>query len=353
MIATMEGITEKHITTPRLSTRVLFSGPEAGVPVLLLHGNTSSATWLEEVMAALPEGFRGIAPDQRGFGEADPAAKINATRGAGDLADDAAALLDELGIEKAHVLGHSMGGAVVWRLLMDCPERIISAVQVAPGSPFGFGGTKGVEGTPCWPDFAGSGGGLANPELIRRLQEGDRSLDSQFSPRTALRALLVKPPFIPAREEELVSSMLAMHLGPQDNPGGAVPSPNWPFAAPGVWGAANALSPKYAGEVERLYQISPKPPILWMRGSHDLVVSDTALSDAGYLGMLGLIPGWPGNDIFPPQPMLAQTRFVLERYAQAGGQYEEVVLAEAGHTPYLDQAEAFNAALRGWLKGRG
>jgi pimeloyl-ACP methyl ester carboxylesterase len=350
MIQTIAGITAKKVTTQRLSTRVLFSGPEEAEAVLLLHGNTSSATWLEEMMVCLPPQYRGIAPDQRGFGEADPEAKIDATRGAGDLAEDAIALLDELGIQKAHLFGHSMGGSVVWRLLMDHAERFISIIQVAPGSPFGFGGTKGVEGTPCWPDFAGSGGGLANPELIRRLQEGDRSLDSQFSPRSALRSLLVKPPFIAAREEELVSSMLAMHIGPQDNPGGSLPSANWPYTAPGEWGAANALSPKYAGDVKRLYQVEPKPPILWLRGSRDLVVSDTALSDPGYLGMLGFIPGWPGIEIFPPQPMLGQTRYVLDRYFAAGGRYEEVVLDEAGHTPYLDQAAAFNEVLHNWLE---
>ena len=54
--------------------------------------------------------IRGIAPDQRGFGAADPAQKIDATRGMGDLADDAIALLDHLGIGKAHVVGNSLGG---------------------------------------------------------------------------------------------------------------------------------------------------------------------------------------------------------------------------------------------------
>ncbi len=77
----MDGITPKTITTERITTRVLFSGPENGTPVLFLHGNTSSATWWEETMLALPEGFRGIAHDQRGFGDADPAKHIDATRG--------------------------------------------------------------------------------------------------------------------------------------------------------------------------------------------------------------------------------------------------------------------------------
>ena len=91
-LPTLSGITSKTISSDRITTRVLFSGSDGGVPVLFLHGNLSSATWWEEVMVALPDGFQGIAPDQRGFGDSDIEKKIDARRGMGDLADDAAAL---------------------------------------------------------------------------------------------------------------------------------------------------------------------------------------------------------------------------------------------------------------------
>ena len=269
-VPAMPGVTARTITTSRLTTRVLFTGPEDATPVFFLHGNTSSATWWEETMVALPEGYRGIAPDQRGFGEADPQAKIDATRGMGDLADDAAALLNHLGIEKAHIVGNSLGGMVIWRLLTDHPEIFLTATVVDPGSPYGFGATKDLDGTPTTPDFAGSGGGLSNPELIKRLKEGDRSMESQFSPRAALRTLLVKPPFIPPREEELLSAMLSTHIGEKDVPGDSVQSPNWPHMAPGRWGASNATSPKYVGDVNKIIESEPKTSVLWVRGSHDL-----------------------------------------------------------------------------------
>ena len=83
-------------------------------------------------MLALPANYRGIAPDQRGFGDADAAARIDATRGAGDWADDAVALLDMLGIGQAHLVGNSLGGVVVWRLLADAPGRFFSVTVVAP-----------------------------------------------------------------------------------------------------------------------------------------------------------------------------------------------------------------------------
>jgi pimeloyl-ACP methyl ester carboxylesterase len=328
----------------------LFSGADDGIPVLFLHGNVSSATWWEETMVALPTGYRGIAPDQRGFGDAELEKKIDATNGMGDLADDAIALLDHLGIDKAHIVGNSLGGMVVWRMMADYPNRFLTATLVDTGSPYGFGATKDVDGTPCYPDFAGSGGGLTNPELAKRIKEGDRSLDSQFSPRSAIRMLLVKPPFIPAREDELVDSLNSTHIGEQDVPGDAEKSPNWPFVAPGKWGATNATSPKYAVSVDKIFASEPKTKVLWMRGANDLVVSESAASDPGFLGKMGLIPGWPGEEVFPPQPMIGQTRAVLEKYAAAGGSYKEVVIEDAGHLPFIEKPEEFNRAFHAHIK---
>ena len=350
-IPTLEGITPNTITSDRLTTRVLFSGPEGGQPVLFLHGNASSATWWEEAMTTLPAGFRGIAPDQRGYGSADPQKKIDATRGMGDLAEDAMALLNSLDIDRAHVVGSSLGGVVVWRLMMDYADRLLTVTQVAPGSPYGFGGTKDVAGTPCYEDYAGSGAGLINPEFVQRIASGDRSLEAPVSPRAALRSLVFKPGFIPEREDAIVEALLSMHLGEQAYPGDAVPSPNWPFTAPGVWGPNNALSPKYLTDVERLYQTTHKPPVLWIRGADDLTVSDTAAADPGALGAAGVIPGWPGMDVYPPQPMLAQTRAVLERYGASGGSYQEVVLEDCAHAPYIEKVAAFNEAFHAHVDG--
>ncbi len=341
-IPTIDGVTAKTITTPRLRTRVLFSGGDEGVPALFVHGNASSATFWEEMMVALPDGYRGIAPDQRGYGEADPDQKIDATRGMGDLSDDLVALLDYLDIQKAHVVGHSLGGSVLWRFMMDAPERILTVTLAAPGSPFGFGGTKDVQGTPYYDDFAGSGGGIVNTEFTRLMAEGDRSSDNQVSPRVVMNTFYWKPPFKPAREEELLSSLMSEHVGDKEYPGDVVASPNWPNVAAGVYGPANALSPQYAGDINQLYAINPKPPVLWIRGAEDQIVGDQSLFDMGTLGSLGAVPGWPGAEIYPPQPMVGQVRHVLEQYAAAGGRFEEVVFANTGHTPYIEQPEQFN-----------
>lgn len=350
-IPTMKAVSARTITTERLETRVLFSGPEDGEPVLFLHGNLSSATWWEETMVVLPEGFRGIAPDQRSFGDADPQKKIDATRGMADLADDALALLDHLGIDRTHVAGNSLGGSVMWWLLADHSERLLTATMAAPGSPYGFGGTKGVEGTPCYEDYAGSGGGLVNPTLVELVEEGDRSADSPFSPRLALRNLVYKPPFVPPREEAWLSAALSLHVGEKDWPGDSEPSPNWPYTAPGKWGSANGLSPKYALDVRQIIEAQPKVDILWIRGSHDLAVSDNAASDPATLGAAGLVPNWPGPEVYPPQPMVSQTRAVLEQYQEAGGTYQEVVVEDTAHVPFIERPDAFNEHFHAHLRG--
>ena len=145
-IPTLPGIRARVISSERISTRVLVAGDDSGTPVIFAHGNLTSATFWEQAMLDLPDGFYGVALDQRGYGDADREKLIDGSRGLADLSDDVLALMDTLGIESAHVVGHSMGGGVMWQLLLDAPERLHSVTLVAPVSPFGFGGTKDAEG---------------------------------------------------------------------------------------------------------------------------------------------------------------------------------------------------------------
>jgi pimeloyl-ACP methyl ester carboxylesterase len=347
--APLPGVAAHQLDLGRLSTRALSAGE--GELVLFLHGNLSSATWWEEELLALPPGYRGVAPDLRGFGGADRAALIDARRGVGDWVDDAIALADQLGEERFHVVGHSLGAVVGWGLLARCPGRLASLTAAAPGSPLGFGATRDVSGEPTTPDFAGSGGGLANPELHRLLAAGEAGLAGPFSPRAALRTLIVRPPFVPAREDALVAAMLTTHMGPRAWPGDSGVTWRWPYRTPGDWGPNNALSPRHLDLVGPMLAADPKPPVLWIRGEADLVVSDAAASDPGTWGPAGLIPGYPGPLAYPPQPMLAQTRAVLTAYGQRGGWWREVALPEVGHSPYLEAPAAFRRLLHAHLRG--
>lgn len=345
-IPTLPGITSQLIDTPRLQTHALFSGPADGIPVLFLHGNASSSTYWEETMLALPPQYRGIAPDLRGYGDTEDKL-VDATRGFGDWVDDVLGFVDTIGLGRFHAVGHSMGGTLVFNLIAAAPERIITATVAAPGSPYGFGGVKGLDGTPCYDDFASSGGGIVNAEFTRLMSVGERGSDNpQASPRVVMNSFYWKPPFRPAREEELLSSLLSEKVGPDKYPGDFVASPNWPGAAPGVLGPANAMSPKYVGDsVERFIAAEPKPPVLWVRGADDQIVSDFSFFNFGTLGKLGIVPGWPGDDVEPPQPMVSQTRAVLEQYQAGGGWFSEHVMPDVGHSPYIERPEEFNALL--------
>ena len=348
--ATLPGIFEQEVYTSRIRTHVLSSGPVSGTPVIFIHGNASSATFWEEVMLKLPARYNAVALDLRGFGSTDDKV-IDATRGFGEWVDDVHALMDTLGISKAHVVGHSLGGGVVWGLVAAAPERLLSATLVACVSPFGFGGTKDASGTPCATDFAGSGGGVVSPEFARLLGEGDRGAGPS-SPRTVMNSYYFKPPFVAGREEALLSSVLTQKVGPQRYPGDSVASTNWPNVGPGRFGPINAMSPKYvAGMAEKVIGASPKPPILWVHGTHDQVVGDNSLFDMGTLGMLGAVPGWPGHDVCPPQPMETQIRSVLAQYVAGGGRSTECALADTGHTPFIEKPDEFMAALVRQLDG--
>lgn len=217
---------------------------------------------------------------------------------------------------------------MIWRLLTDCPSRLLTATLVSPASPYGFGSTQDGEGTPCYPDFAGSGAGTVDPTFVDLLAAGDRSETFPESPRVVMNSLYWKPPFRPAREEDLLSSMLSTHVGERDYRGDFTPSGNGPV--PGKWGPVNAMSPKYADDMERLYKTSCKPPVLWVRGSHDLIVSDESALD--------------------PQPMVKQTRAVLEKYVAAGGGVKEEEIPDTGHTPFIERPEAFNETFHAFLK---
>ncbi len=347
-INTLEGVSSRLVETPRLKIHVLSAGPEAGIPVLFIHGNGSSATFWEATMLGLPGDLRGVAPDMRGYGDTEPL-PVDATLGLDDMVEDVLALVDQLGLEKYHIVGHSMGGGIAMKVAIARPDDLLSITLVDSMSPYGYSGSKGAEGTPCHEDGAPAGAASVNPDFVRLLGEKDRETENPVSPRNVLRQFYVKPPFVPEREEALLSSMLSLRVGEDWYPGDSVPSQNWPGAAPGTRGIVNAFSRKYF-DASAIVDMNPKPPVLWIRGADDLVVSNNAMWDIAALGAMGLVPGWPGAEECPPQPMIDQIRAVLEDYQANGGTYQEAVIEDSGHSPFIDKAKEFNARFHTFLE---
>jgi pimeloyl-ACP methyl ester carboxylesterase len=343
-IPTLPGVTSRIVKTDRLLVHLLTTGSRDGIPVLFVHGNVSSATFWEETMLALPVQYYAIAVDLRGYGATEPL-PVDATQGLGDMVEDLRSLVETIGLERYHIAGHSMGGGIVMKYAIEYPEDLLSITLVDTMSPYGYGGSYGPDGEMTYDDGAPAG---INPEFVALLAAGERGDENPMAPRNVLRQFYVKPPFVPGREEELVSSMLSIRIGDDFYPGEMVPSANWPGVAPGERGILPAFSRKYF-DASDLIDISPKPPVLWIRGADDMIVGDMAMFDLAALGAIGAVPGYPGAEEVPPQPMLQQIRAVLDAYAAAGGDYEEVVIEDAGHSPYLEKPEEFNGAFHAFL----
>ncbi len=345
-----DGVQAAATDTARLRVHYLAAGPDGGTPVVFLHGNLASSLFWDETLAALPDGFRGLAVDMRGFGDTEPV-PIDATRGMRDFSDDLHAFIEAMELSTpVHLVGWSTGGGAIMQYAIDHADSVASLTLVDTVSPHGFVGTKDVKGTPCYPDYAGAGAGGLAPEMIERLQSGDTSTDSDLSPRSVMRNFYVSPnhTFDPAREDALVEAILKTTTGSGGFPGDVAPSDNWPTFAPGPGGVNNALAGGNC-DLSALVDIDPKPPILWIRGADDQVVSDNSMFDTGQLGLLGVIPGWPGEDVYPPQPMVQQITAMLETYVHNGGSSNEVVIADSGHSPHLDQAGVFQERLNTFL----
>ncbi len=340
-----DGITSRVIETPRLNVGILErAGDDPATPpertVVFIHGNVSSSLFWQELMEDLPSDLRVIAVDLRGFGGSEHA-PVDATRGLRDFSDDVHATLEALGLPTAHLVGWSMGGGVVMQYALDHP--VLSLTLQAPVSPYGFGGTR-RDGTRLTDDDAGCGGGGANPDFVERLAARDTTDEAPTSPRSVFRSGYVAAGYTTANEDVWVDSMLSTSTAEGNYPGDGVPSPNWPGFAAGTTGVLNTMAPKYF-DASGVVDLADKPPVLWIHGSADAIVSDASFYDLNHLGALGIIPGWPGADVAPAQEMKSQTRDVLARYSAAGGSVTEIELEGVGHTPHLERPAEFRRAL--------
>ena len=101
----------------------------SGPPLILLHGLAGSARWWRHNVPVLSRSFRVAAIDLPGFGASHRDARLVLDKAAGQLV----ATMDRLGFERAHVVGHSMGGLVAGGLAADYPERVDRLVLVDAG----------------------------------------------------------------------------------------------------------------------------------------------------------------------------------------------------------------------------
>ncbi len=129
-----------------------------GEPLVMIMGIASTKrAWLFQT-PVFKKYFRVITFDNRGCGESDKSSEAYSIR---DMADDTAGLMDSLGIDKAHILGASMGGMVAQELAINHPEKVkklilccTMAKRTGPGGISGQPAKKlGYEGNYSYEDL--------------------------------------------------------------------------------------------------------------------------------------------------------------------------------------------------------
>lgn len=119
---------------------IFYAEAGAGPVVVLLHGGGPGASGVSNFSRNIDElakNFRVIVPDLPGYGRSTKG--VDRDDPFGYLANSIRALLDVLGIQKAHLVGNSYGGACALRLALDTPERVDRMVLMGPG---GIGTTR-------------------------------------------------------------------------------------------------------------------------------------------------------------------------------------------------------------------
>ena len=120
--------TQSSVLSTRHSLEIAYWREGAGTPVVWLQGlNADHTAWASQV-AAFRDRYDCIAPDNRDVGAS---ARATSPYRLADMAEDVRAVLDDAGVEDAHVVGLSMGGSIAQELALSAPEWVRSLTLVS------------------------------------------------------------------------------------------------------------------------------------------------------------------------------------------------------------------------------
>jgi pimeloyl-ACP methyl ester carboxylesterase len=130
-----------YVETPGLKIHYRMAGT-GSTPIVLIHGNYASSRWWEPMLANVPDAYRAFAPDLRGCGSREnhstrrgPALRRFSIQ---DMAQDIEAFLTGLGIERAVIVGHSMGGLVATSFATLFADKVLALVLQDTGPAGGI-----------------------------------------------------------------------------------------------------------------------------------------------------------------------------------------------------------------------
>lgn len=191
----------------------LDEGPRGGVAVVLLHGSaigiTAAANFYLTIPALVEAGYRVLAPDLFGYGFTDAPPGLDASRP--NQVDLVIRLMDALGIDRAYVIGNSMGGMVLSSLALDHPERVIGGIVVGTAGARWPAGPRHESNLSSHKDMGGY-----EPEMVRRSM-----LHLVYNPDMVIDRLLefrIRMAELPGAYERHVESTRMRELTKQDHP---------------------------------------------------------------------------------------------------------------------------------------
>ena len=182
---TTNTITERTVRVKGKDIFVAETG--SGPAVVLLHGGGPGASGMSNYarnIEPLAEHFRVIVPDMPGYGRSTKG--VSRRDPFGYLADHIRGVLDELGIDSAHLVGNSYGGSCALRLALDTPHRVNKLVLMGPG---GVGTSRGLPSEGLRSLLAYYGGDGPSLEKLRTfiraylVHDGDAVPDSLIEAR--------------------------------------------------------------------------------------------------------------------------------------------------------------------------
>jgi pimeloyl-ACP methyl ester carboxylesterase len=209
----------------------------SGPAVILLHGFPDTGDlWRHQVPALVEAGFRVLAPDLRGRGRTEAPTEV-AEYGLTRSAADVAGILDQLGIGRAHVVGHDFGAATAWLVASLFPDRVDRLAALSVGFP-----------------------GAAGPPDLESLQKGWYRILIQ-TPEVA-EELARQDDWYLLRTLLAGASDLDAYIAELSRPGALTAGFNWY--------RANLPLPRLVGPVPKLPPVSAPTLGLWSSGDNYL-----------------------------------------------------------------------------------
>jgi len=137
-MSVIPGFSQSYIQTNGIRMSVHQGGN--GPPLILLHGFPQNHMAWAKMAPMLAQHFHCIIPDLRGYGDSDapPDDADHHVYAKREMAQDVIGLMDFLGLERAHILGHDRGARVAYRLALGHPERVdrLGIIEIVPTGDF-------------------------------------------------------------------------------------------------------------------------------------------------------------------------------------------------------------------------